>query len=73
MEILDLTAIGVSEKHQLIFNKVRNMEQREKLCLKSEQDLVVVLSHIEEEYGSSFVWEYSKSSDGIFSLVIEKA
>ncbi len=72
MELIDLTATPVSEKHRLIFDRIKQLGTGQSFIIRSEQDPIVLMSHIIEEFGESFDWQLTSAGEDCYELIIQK-
>ncbi len=72
MEIIDLTVTPVAEKHRLVFNQIKQLNSGEGCIIRSEQDPVILLTHIIEEFGETFEWHLTSAGEDLYELTVQK-
>lgn len=72
MTLIDLTVIPAADKHRLVFDHIKQLSSGQHCIIRSEQDPVVLLSHIIEEFGECFDWQLSSAGGDLYELIVQK-
>lgn len=72
MELIDLTVTPVEEKHRLVFDRVKQLGTGQGCIIRSQQDPVILLTHIIAEFGETFDWQLTSVGEDLYELIVQK-